>query len=61
MLLTYKLRPENIDEFVALVNEVTDELKEYRSKNPAVSTKMLIDDLDSTIEVKVLDLEERVN
>lgn len=61
MLLKYTVKPEKVNELIDLYIELENDLITAELKNLGMSHKLYMDSDSYTIEVKVLDLEERVN
>jgi hypothetical protein len=59
MLLKYNVSPLNKDELEALYDELWEDMEVYESKHKGATCKLNIK--EGIIEVKILDIEERVN
>ena len=61
MLLKYTVKPEEEYRLIDLFQELNKDLRNASKRNPGLTYSLKVNHDESVIEVKVLDLEERMN
>jgi hypothetical protein len=61
MVLKYKVKPDSPDDLFRLLDEIEESLSSAKARNKGLTYEIDINEVDSVLEVKVLDIEESVN